>query len=143
MIFTIMRRSLKIYGRNWEDRCWKTISVKARWTGEKKIKKLTRFGKISISNKHPFSKAVNGFQISPRMQELMVYAGQLDCYERCNEVIREFTDVEVSTTQIYRLTDKYGTQIEAEVSKEAVLSSLKQQEALYVQADGSMLQTRE
>jgi Uncharacterised protein family (UPF0236) len=117
--------------------------VKVQPTGEKKIKKLTRFGKISISKKHPFSKAVNGFQISPRMQELMVYAGQLDCYERCNEVIREFTDVEVSTTQIYRLTDKYGTQIEAEVSKETILPPLKQQEALYVQADGSMLQTRE
>jgi len=77
------------------------------------------------------------------MQELMVYAGQLDCYERCNEVIREFTDVEVSTTQIYRLTDKYGTELEKEVNKEVVLPSLKQQETLYVQADGSMLQTRE
>jgi len=73
----------------------------------------------------------------------MVYAGQLDCYERCNEVIREFTDVEVSTTQIYRLTDKYGTELEKEVSKQTVLPPLKQQEALYVQADGSMLLTRE
>ena len=77
------------------------------------------------------------------MQELMVYAGQLDCYERCNEVIREFTDVEVSTTQIYRLTDKYGTELEKEVSKQTVLPPLKKQEALYVQADGSMLLTRE
>jgi len=117
--------------------------VKAQLTGEKKIRKLTRFGKISISKKHPFSKAVHGFQISPRMQELMVYAGQLDCYERCNEVIREFTDVEVSTTQIYRLTDTYGTELEKQVSNQAVLSPLKKQEALYVQADGSMLLTRE
>jgi hypothetical protein len=117
--------------------------VKVQLTGEKKIRKLTRFGKISIHKKHPFSKAINGFQISPRMQELMVYAGQLDCYERCNEVIREFTDVEVSTTQIYRLTDKYGTELEKEVNKEAVLPPLKKEESLYVQADGSMLLTRE
>jgi hypothetical protein len=139
----IMRRSLRISGKNWDEVCWRTISVKALLTGEKKIRKLTRLGKISISKKHAFSKAVNGFQISPRMQELMVYAGQLDCYERCNEVIREFTDVEVSTAQIYRLTDTYGTQIEKEVSKETILPPLKQQEVLYVQADGSMLQTRE
>src|SRR5438874_32330 len=130
MIFTITRKSLRISGKDWDEVCWRKISVKAPLTGEKKIKKLTRFGKISIYKKHPFSKAVNGFQISPRMQELMVYAGQLDCYDRCNEVIREFTNVEVSTTQIYRLTDKYGTQIEKEVNKESTLPALKKQEAL-------------
>src|SRR3954470_7080353 len=124
MIFTIMRKSLRISGKNLGVQYWRRISVKIQPTGEKKIKKLTRFGKISIHKKHPFSKAVNGFQISPRMQELMVYAGQLDCYERCNEVIREFTDVEVSTTQIYRLTDKYGTEVEKQVNKEAVLPPL-------------------
>lgn len=100
-------------------------------------------GKISISNKHPFSKAVNGFQISPRMQELMVYAGQLDSYERCNEVIREFIDVEVSTTQVYRLADSYGKEIENDINKEQALKPLKNDEVLYVQADGSMLLTRE
>lgn len=100
-------------------------------------------GRISISNKHPFSKAVNGFQISPRMQELMVYAGQLDSYERCNEVIREFIDVEVSTTQVYRLADRYGKEIENDVNKEPALKPLKKDEVLYVQADGSMLLTRE
>lgn len=143
MTFTITRKSLRISGKNWDEACWRTISVKVPLTGEKKIKKLTRFGKISISKRHPFSKAVYGFQISPRMQELMVYAGQLDCYERCNEVIREFMDVQVSTTQIYRLTDKYGTEVEKDVNKQAILPPLKKQEVLYVQADGSMLQTRE
>lgn len=112
-------------------------------TGEKKIKKLTRLGKISISNKHPFSKALNGFQISPRMQELMAYAGQLDSYERCNEVIREFIDVQVSSTQVYRLADSYGKEIQNDVNKEEALTPLKKDEVLYAQADGSMLLTRE
>lgn len=120
--------------------------MKVRWTGEKKIKKLTRFGKISINKEHLFSKALNGFQISPRMQELMVYAGQLDSYERCNEVIGELINIEVSVAQVYRLTDAYGkavAQEEEEVNKERTLAPVKQEEVLYAQADGSMLQTRE
>jgi hypothetical protein len=77
------------------------------------------------------------------MQELMVYAGQLDSYEKCNEVIREFIDVEVSTTQVYRLTDKYGKEVEKDVNTDRTLTPLKKDEVLYVQADGSMLLTRE
>jgi hypothetical protein len=118
--------------------------VKAPPTGERKIKKLTRFGKISILNQHPFSKALNGFQISPRMQELMVYAGQLDSYERCNEVIGEFSNIEVSAAQVYRLTDAYGKAAEQDVDKkQCTLTPVKKEEVLYVQADGSMLLTRE
>src|SRR3954470_13846714 len=146
MIFTIMRKSLRISGKNLGVQYWRRISVKIQPTGEKKIKKLTRFGKISIHKKHPFSKAANGFQISPRMQELMVYAGQLDCYERCNEVIGELINIEVSVAQVYRLTDAYGkavAQEEEEVNKERTLAPIKQQEVLYAQADGSMLLTRE
>jgi hypothetical protein len=59
---------------------------------------------ISISNENPFSQGMNGFQISPRMQELIAYAGQLDCYARCNEVIKQFLDVEVSHAHAHRVT---------------------------------------
>jgi hypothetical protein len=44
--------------------------------------------KPTANNKHNFSKGNNGYQISPRMQELMVYAGHLDSYQKCNEVIK-------------------------------------------------------
>ncbi|GHT55156.1 hypothetical protein AGMMS49982_20790 [Bacteroidia bacterium] len=47
----------------------------------------------------------NGFGISPYMQEMMVYAGHLDTYERCNEVIEKFLSVEVSPSQVYRVTN--------------------------------------
>jgi len=118
--------------------------VKVPPTGEKKIKKLTRLGKISINNQHPFSKALNGFQISPRMQELMVYAGQLDSYERCNEVMGEFMNIEVSAAQVYRLTDAYGKAAAQEANNKAcTLAPVKKEEVLYAQADGSMLLTRE
>jgi hypothetical protein len=143
MTFMIMKKALKISGRSWDEVYWRTISVNAPLTGEKKIKKLTRFGKISISKAHDFSKAINGFQISPRMQELMVYAGQLDSYERGNEVIGQFTGIQVSTAQVYRLTDAYGEAIEPQVNEAPTLTPLRKDEVVYVQADGSMLLTRE
>lgn len=77
------------------------------------------------------------------MQELMVYAGQLDSYEKCNEVIKEFTGVAVSTTQVYRVTDLYGEEIGKTVNEQPTLTPLKKDEVLYAQADGSMLLTRE
>lgn len=86
---------------------------------------------------------MNGFQISPRLQELMVYAGQLDCYERCNETLHQFLDIEVSSAQVYRVTDTYGKEAEKEVNMSRSLEPVKKDEILYVQADGSMLQTRQ
>ena len=77
------------------------------------------------------------------MQELMVYAGQLDSYEKCDEIIQEFINVRVSITQIYRVTDLYGKETEKTVGSERTLTPLKKEEVLYVQADGSMLLTRE
>jgi hypothetical protein len=73
----------------------------------------------------------------------MVYAGQLDSYEKCNEIICEFINVQVATTQVYRVTDLYGAQAGKTVNENRTLTPVKNQEVLYVQADGSMLLTRE
>ena len=77
------------------------------------------------------------------MQELMVYAGQTDCYEKSNEVIKEFIGIDVSTAQCYRVTDFYGNQMCDTVNKERTLTPVRKEEVLYVEADGSMLLTRE
>jgi hypothetical protein len=98
---------------------------------------------VTINNSHPFSEGKNGFQISPRMQELMIYAGQIDSYEKSNEVIQEFTGVEVSAAQVYRVTDLYGAEVGKTVNDQRTLTSLKKEEVLYAEADGSMLLTRE
>lgn len=100
-------------------------------------------GYVTINNSHEFSTGKNGFQISPRLQELMVYAGQFDSYEKCNEVIEEFTGVAVSTTQVFRVTDLYGSEVGKTVNEQPTLTELNKKEALYVEADGSMLLTRE
>lgn len=77
------------------------------------------------------------------MQELMVYAGQLDCYGRSNEVIKQFLQVDVSAAQVYRLTDTYGEELDKTVNEEKILPPLKQKEVLYAEVDGSMILTRE
>jgi len=67
----------------------------------------------------------------------------MDCYENCSDVLEKLSGVQVSVTQIYRLTDLYGKQIEDTVNAERPLTPLKAEEVLYVQADGSMILTRE
>ena len=77
------------------------------------------------------------------MQELITYAGQLDCYERCNEVIKQFLDVEIGHTQAHRVTEAYGEELGKHQVAERTMPAVKQEEILYVEADGSMLLTRE
>lgn len=77
------------------------------------------------------------------MQALMTYAGKLDSYEKSSEVLKEMLNVEVSESQIYRVTDFYAKAVEATVNKDVVLSPVKEEEVLYVEVDGSMILTRE
>ena len=73
----------------------------------------------------------------------MTYCGQLDSYEKSNEVLKEMLQIDVSETQIYRVTDFYGKAVSATVNEDPVLSPLKVDEVMYVEADGSMIFTRE
>jgi Uncharacterised protein family (UPF0236) len=75
------------------------------------------------------------------MQELMVYAGQFDCYARGNEVIKKFMNIEVSPAQVYRVTDLYGEEL-GKATATRTMPPVKQEELLYVEADGSMVLTR-
>ncbi len=72
-----------------------------------------------------------------------MYVGQMDCYENCSEVLEKLSGVEMGSTQIHRLTDSYGKAVEPDVHGGRILTPLKEKELLYVQADGSMLLTRE
>ena len=77
------------------------------------------------------------------MQELMVYGGGMDCYQNCNEVIDKFLAIEVSSSQVYRVTDVYGEEAGKTVNEHTTLTPLKKEEILYIEADGSLLLTRE
>jgi hypothetical protein len=78
------------------------------------------------------------------MQELMAYAGHLDCYQKCNEVIGKFLFVKVSAAQVYRVTDFYGASIGESIDlSQRTLSPARQEETVYVEVDGSMIFTRD
>lgn len=55
---------------------------------------------------------MQGFAISPLLQEMMVYVGQMESYGNGVEVLERLAGVEVSSTQLYRVTDSYGALLE-------------------------------
>jgi hypothetical protein len=85
----------------------------------------------------------HGFGIRPYLQELMAYAGQLDCYGRCEEILERFTSVKVNPSQVYRVTEYISESLKGEDLKhERTLQPLSKQDILYVEMDGSMICTR-
>ena len=118
-----------------------------RATGEKKT--LSKYGKIEIAHEHVYSKPVHGYQISPYMQEKMVYVAQMNCYEESGEVLKMLTGIPVSSMQIHRVANCYGGLIEQDTvesqtkPQEKKLVEIKKEEVVYAQADGSMIFTRE
>jgi hypothetical protein len=85
----------------------------------------------------------NGFGISPYMQELMAYAGHLDCYKKCDEILEKFTSVKVNPPQVYRVTDHVSESLKGEDLKiERTLQPLSKEDVFYAEIDGSMIPTR-
>lgn len=106
----------------------------------------TRFGQVTIAEKHPYSAAINGYRVSPYLQERIVYAGQSDVYGACNDMINKFLRIDINSMQVHRLTNTYGEMSvglveEAEAKK--LLNSMATDEVVYVELDGSMILTRE
>jgi len=85
----------------------------------------------------------NGFGVSPYMQELACYAGQLECYVKSDEILERFTNVKICPSQIYRITTFISESLQAEDNKaERLLSPMSKEDVLYVELDGSMVCTR-
>jgi Uncharacterised protein family (UPF0236). len=78
------------------------------------------------------------------MQEIMSYAGHLECYEKCNEIIGHFLSIEVSPSQVYRVTTFISEQLEEEErTASRILPPIEKEDVLYAEVDGSMISTRE
>jgi len=77
------------------------------------------------------------------MQEKMSYAGQYDNYGSCNQLIDKFMDLEVSSAQVYRVTNAYGSGLDMGDQSERSLPPLQEGEVIYAEADGSMILTRD
>ncbi len=84
-----------------------------------------------------------GPKISPFLLEKLVYIGQLDTYEQGADIASRLLGIQTNDTAIYRLTDGLGAECEAWLEEEDLRSSLKEEEVIYAQVDGSMVLTRE
>jgi hypothetical protein len=100
----------------------------------------TRYGSIQIANSEPFSRHLNGFGISPYLQEKLVFLGQLEVYEQAAQVSQTLLGLSISSTQIYRLTNHYGAAIEVDLDQ-PVATHQPPQGIVYAQVDGAMLLT--
>lgn len=108
----------------------------------KKKKMMTRYGQIQIANSELFSRHLNGFGISPYLQEKLVFLGQLEVYDQAAQVAKTLMGLPVAASQIYRLTNHYGAAIETDLDQ-PVVTDQPPAGIVYVQADGAMLLTDE
>lgn len=73
----------------------------------------------------------------------MVYFGQLECYDKCPEMIKRSIGIEVGHSQVHRVADTYGKELEKKMPATRILAPLKPKEVLYAEVDGSMIFTRD
>lgn len=57
---------------------------------------------------------------------MMVYVGQMESYGNGVEVLEKLAGVEVSGTQLYRVTDSYGALLEAQIVQEEPSALIEQ-----------------
>lgn len=74
----------------------------------------------------------------------MAYGAQLDCYEQSSDTLKQMTGLQLSAVQIWRVADCYGKAVEVYNTEAPTrsLTPLLADQMLYVQADGSMILTR-
>jgi hypothetical protein len=85
-----------------------------------------------------------GFSISPFLQEMMVYVGQMETYAKGVEVLKKLAGVEVCEAQLYRVTNAYGALLEPEIIQEEIVAepaAVDELEVVYAEMDGSMILT--
>lgn len=96
---------------------------------------------MSISNEHPFSRPVQGFKISPYMQERITLVGQMEAYSQASQSLENLLRVSASTSQVYRVADTYGGLIAEDLQAVPEAVPVPADGAVFAEADGSMVFT--
>ncbi len=87
-----------------------------------------------------------GFAISPLLQEMMVYVGQMESYAKGVEVLEKLAGVGVGAAQLYRVTNTYGALLEPEIVSEETEPepwAVDEGEIVYAEMDGGMILTED
>lgn len=75
------------------------------------------------------------------MQDQIVFMGQLETYDEVSCTIEKLLRTKVSTSQVYRMTDSYGSEIEKDVKENFRELELCKEDKIYAQMDGGMILT--
>lgn len=70
----------------------------------------------------------------------MVLAGVSDVYSKSNDLLNAFLGINISESQVYRVTDYIGNAISSDVMAEIEHPKLNNNERVYASIDGSMIQ---
>ena len=70
----------------------------------------------------------------------MVLAGVTDVYSKSNDLLNAFLGINVSESQVYRVTDCVGNQLIPDLIEEVDHPSLLENQRVYASMDGSMIQ---
>lgn len=84
---------------------------------------------------------MNGFKISPYLQEQATFISQMEVYGQASQSMEKLLRTKVSTSQVYRITDTYGELISQEVKEDFEVLQVAQDDVVYAQMDGSMIFT--
>lgn len=96
---------------------------------------------MSICNEHPFSQPVQGFKVSPYMQERITLVGQMEVYSQASQSLENLLRVSASTSQVYRVADTYGALIREDLLDVPEAGPVAADGAVFAEADGSMVFT--
>jgi len=107
----------------------------------RKKKLLTRFGLIQIDNQHIFSEIINGFRVSPYMQDRILYFSQMAVFEDAAMILEKTLRVKASDTMGHRMVQTYGQLVSADIVQPLSMPAFPEAERIYAMADGSMLFT--
>ena len=91
---------------------------------------------------HRFCHCPYGFQMSPYLQDLVVFTGQNCFFEASSSQLKRLAGVEVAAKQVERLTHAYGELLGVEQEQEPTPIQRKG-ELHYAMVDGGMILTRE
>ena len=90
---------------------------------------------------------MQGFAISPHLQEIMAYVGQLETYAKGVEVIDKLVGIKISVSQLYRVANRYGMLVEEQLKEECLskapveVAQVNETEVVYAEMDGGMVLT--
>lgn len=134
--------NLIVYGLNLGIKPFKGSLGQIKKIAVKK-KLQTRYNEIEMDNHHKYSSDLPFNKISPYLQSKMLLMGQHTDYHGGVTLLKMLLDVDISQTQLFRVTNHYGEASGDIMEEELVSVQSSETDIVYAQNDGSMILTRE